>query len=218
MLRPTRAARCGPTSARAVQEAVERRRWSQELAGSPFEKLFARGGLEVALAPADDGHRGRARRATRSRVGLGALRRRDAAPRGAAPARRRARRPGRLRRARREARAACSGAGASRAPGRRCPTTRRGFLRDGLGVEGAVVSRPVALEDVRLRAAGAAGRGCARGSRRSWGRSTCATTRPRASAAAAASPTSTCCASARATARTRRTPWWRRATQRRPSR
>ena len=69
------------------------------------------------------------------------------------------------------------------------PGHAAGVLRSALGVEGAVVSRPVALADVRLRAP----------------------------AAAAASPTSTCCASARATARTRRTPWWRRATRARPS-
>ena len=47
------------------------------------------------------------------------------------------------------------------------PDHAAGFLRSALGVEGAVVSRPVALEEVRLRAAGAAGRGAraARGDR-----------------------------------------------------
>ena len=93
------------------------------------------------------------------------------------------------------------------------PDHAAGFLRSALGVEGAVVSRPVALDGgaaARLRRCRAR---CGRGSRGSWGRRTCATTRRRAPAAAAASPTSTCCASARATARTRRTPSWRRATR-----
>ena len=89
------------------------------------------------------------------------------------------------------------------------PDHAAAFLRSELGVEGAVVSRPVALEDVRLREpalapatrerlAGIVGEAGVRDDP------------PRRVGRCRASPTSTCCASARATARTRPTPWSRR--------
>ena len=89
------------------------------------------------------------------------------------------------------------------------PDHAAGFLRSELGVEGAVVSRPVALEEVRLRPPALRPEVLARLEAICEVR----TDAPRrASGAAAASPTSTCCASAPVTARTRRTPSWRPAT------
>ena len=38
-----------------LSKGGERRRWAQELAGTPFEKLFSEVVCEVALAPADAG-------------------------------------------------------------------------------------------------------------------------------------------------------------------
>ena len=80
------------------------------------------------------------------------------------------------------------------------------FLREALGVDGAVVSRRS-----RSRPCGCASRRstaqCARGSRRSSAPSSCAATARRACCAAAASRTSTCSPSAQGDARTRRTRW-----------
>ena len=61
------------------------------------------------------------------------------------------------------------------------PDHAAGFLRSALGVEGPVVSTPVALEEVRMRAAGAVRRGRAKRLAAIVGRGTCATTRRRAS-------------------------------------
>ena len=58
----------------------ERRIWSQELPGTPFERLFREVVFEVDLAPARRRHRGGARDAPEA-ARLGALRRRDAAAR-----------------------------------------------------------------------------------------------------------------------------------------
>ena len=52
-----------------LTKSGERRRWSQEVAGTPFEKLFREVVYEIALAPAVGGHRGRHRRCIRSRSG-----------------------------------------------------------------------------------------------------------------------------------------------------
>ena len=92
------------------------------------------------------------------------------------------------------------------------PDHAAGFLRSALGVEGAVVSRAGRARGVRL--APPALPGAARERLAAIvGEAHVRDDAPRAPAAAAASPTSTCCASARATARTRPTPWWRRATR-----
>ena len=50
-----------------LTKSGERRRWSQEVAGTPFEKLFREVVYEIALSPALGGHRGRPRRCTSSR-------------------------------------------------------------------------------------------------------------------------------------------------------
>ena len=70
------------------------------------------------------------------------------------------------------------------------------LLREELGIDGGVVARPVALEDVRLPDRRRSRTACASGSRR-WPR--CATTARRACCAAAASPTWICWRSAPAT-------------------
>ena len=88
-----------------LSKGGERRIWSQELAGTPFERLFREVVFEVDLAPTSFGTEV-ALETRQKPQGLGALRRRDAAAGGEAPGRRGA---GRARRA---------GGGAAREPAR----------------------------------------------------------------------------------------------------
>src|SRR5215204_1488429 len=82
---------------------------------------------------------------------MGALRGPDAAPRGAHAARRRAHRAGRAGGGRRVTREGVFWGWGEPGAGPSLPDQAAGFLRSALGVDGAVVSRPVALEEVRLR-------------------------------------------------------------------
>ncbi len=135
-----------------ASEPERLRRWALAVPGSPFERVLSASVTEARLAPAAGGARADARAAPVP-ARLGALRPLPAAPRRAAPARRGARRHG------------AGGRAVSReqkfwgwgepGAGPALPDHAAGLLREWLGVSGAVVSRPVALE---RRAAAPAGR------------------------------------------------------------
>ncbi len=151
-----RQGRCAPTTASRRTSRRRRRAWSQELEGTPFERLLREHRTEVALAPAGGGT-AVTLSGQPARPRDGAARDVHDAPRDPPPARRGARRPrGRRWREREQVFWGWGEPGA----GPSLPEHAEAFLREELGLDGRRRRRRRSRSrDVAAARAGAAGRG-----------------------------------------------------------